>query len=33
MPIARAANAFRILADYIERNPQALLLGKREEVR
>jgi paraquat-inducible protein B len=31
--IARAANAFRILADYIERNPQALLLGKREDAR
>jgi paraquat-inducible protein B len=31
--IARAAHAFRILADYIERNPQALLLGKREDVR
>jgi paraquat-inducible protein B len=27
--IARAAHAFRILADYIERNPQALLLGKK----
>lgn len=31
--IARAAHAFRILADYIERNPQALLLGKREDAR
>jgi paraquat-inducible protein B len=31
--IARAAHAFRILADYIERNPQALLIGKREDVR
>ena len=31
--IARAAAAFRILADYIERNPQALLLGKREDAR
>jgi paraquat-inducible protein B len=27
--IARAAHAFRMLADYIERNPQALLLGKK----
>jgi paraquat-inducible protein B len=29
--IARAAHAFRILADYLERNPQALLLGKKED--
>jgi paraquat-inducible protein B len=28
--IGRAAQAFRILADYLERHPQALLLGKRE---
>jgi paraquat-inducible protein B len=27
--IARAAYAFRVLADYLERNPQALLLGKK----
>lgn len=29
--IARAAQAFRVLADYLERNPQALLLGKKED--
>ena len=29
--IARAAYAFRVLADYLERNPQALLLGKKSE--
>jgi paraquat-inducible protein B len=29
--IGRAAHAFRILADYLERNPQALLLGKKED--
>jgi paraquat-inducible protein B len=27
--IARAAHAFRVLADYLERNPQSLLLGKK----
>jgi paraquat-inducible protein B len=27
--VARAAHAFRMLADYLERNPQALLLGKK----
>ncbi|MGZ8267751.1 MAG: PqiB family protein [Burkholderiales bacterium] len=29
--IARAAQAFRVLADYLERHPQALLLGKKED--
>ena len=29
--IARAAQAFRILADYLERHPEALLSGKKEE--
>jgi paraquat-inducible protein B len=29
--ISRAASAFRVLADYLERNPQALLMGKRED--
>jgi paraquat-inducible protein B len=29
--IARAAHAFRVLADYLERNPQSLLVGKRGE--
>ena len=29
--IARAAHAFRILADYLERNPSALLMGKKED--
>jgi hypothetical protein len=29
--MARAAQAFRTLADYLERDPQALLLGKKAE--
>jgi paraquat-inducible protein B len=29
--VARAAQAFRILADYLERHPEALLSGKKEE--
>jgi paraquat-inducible protein B len=29
--IARAAAAFRVLADYLERNPDALLWGKKDE--
>ena len=28
--VARAAQAFRVLADYIERHPEALLVGKKE---
>ena len=31
--IARAAQAFRILADYLERHPEALLSGKKEDPR
>ena len=31
--IARAAQAFRILADYLERHPEALLSGKKEDSR
>ena len=29
--IARAAQAFRVLADYLERHPEALIRGKKEE--
>jgi paraquat-inducible protein B len=29
--VARAAQAFRVLADYLERHPEALIVGKREE--
>ena len=29
--IARAAAAFRLLADYLERHPEALISGKRED--
>ena len=29
--IARAARAFRILADYLEQHPEALISGKKEE--
>jgi paraquat-inducible protein B len=29
--VARAAQAFRVLADYLERHPEALLSGKKEE--
>jgi len=28
--VGRAAQAFRVLADYIERHPEALLVGKKE---
>jgi len=29
--VARAAQAFRVLADYLERHPEALLVGKKDE--
>jgi paraquat-inducible protein B len=29
--IARAARTMRLLADYLERHPEALLVGKRED--
>jgi paraquat-inducible protein B len=29
--VARAAQAFRVLADYLERHPEALLAGKKDE--
>lgn len=29
--LARAAQAFRVLADYLERHPEALLMGKKDE--
>src|SRR5215510_8916017 len=29
--VARAAQAFRVLADYLERHPEALLVGKKED--
>jgi len=28
--VARAAQAFRVLADYLERHPEALIVGKKE---
>jgi paraquat-inducible protein B len=31
MEISRAAQAFRVLADYLERHPEALISGKKEE--
>jgi len=31
--IARAAEAFRVLADYLERHPEALLSGKKEDAK
>lgn len=29
--VARAAQAFRVLADYFERHPEALIRGKKED--
>ncbi len=29
--ISRAAQAFRVLADYLEQHPEALISGKKEE--
>jgi paraquat-inducible protein B len=29
--VSRAAQAFRVLADYLERHPESLLRGKKED--
>jgi paraquat-inducible protein B len=29
--LARAAQSFRVLADYLERHPEALIRGKKED--
>jgi paraquat-inducible protein B len=29
--LARAAQSFRVLADYLERHPEALIHGKKED--
>jgi paraquat-inducible protein B len=31
--IGRAAQSFRVLADYLERHPEALIRGKKEDLR